>query len=204
MPLKVCPNKHMPIWSYHLNAGSCCRFATEGDCEGDDDHSAKKAKDPPSSSSLLEVSSLGHLESMGIADPVTGGSVVIDFGEFIAMPDVRGNLVVEFPFLRAAVVAAAAASAAFFSAAFFLASCSFLDRSTARILSTISSLAGSGGRFKECIRLMPLGRWFWRYAYRKLLSLGKTSFGGTSFSFRTGCRACRRGNAFGLLDPLRD
>ena len=78
------PNPLLLEW-HHLSAGSCCRFVATGDREGDemDDHSDKKAKDPPSSSSLLEVSSLDHLDSMGIACPITGGSAVTDVGEFI-------------------------------------------------------------------------------------------------------------------------
>ena len=70
------------------------------------------------------------------------------------MPGARGNLVGDF-FGFAALAVAAAAAASF--SAFSLASWSFLALSTARIRSTISYLAGSGGFWREGILVNPLG-----------------------------------------------
>ena len=131
----------------HLNAGSF-RFAPGGD-EDKEDHSDKNAKDPPTSSSLLEHSSLYQCDLIGTTDPTTGGSVATDVGELMGM------LVLEARGILGGFLGSTGLEAT--TAANDISSCSFLDLSAARILSIILSFVGSGGRLRAGIFLMPDG-----------------------------------------------
>ena len=134
----------------HLNAGSCRFAAAAGEDDDDEeDHLDKNAKDPPISSSLLEQSSLNHCDLID-----TGGSVATDVGELMGM------LVLEARGILGGFLDSTGLEAT--TAAIDISSCSFLALSAARILSMISSFAGSGGRLRDGIFLMPDGLWCWR------------------------------------------